>query len=84
MRIHLMFSCLIYIFSLLGEEYLPFAEIPSLRNMVLTGDEIDDSPFLALREGEGRIPESRAITGNDAPVNFGQRSSGSNFRPTYD
>ncbi|XP_064621058.1 protein FAM221B-like [Lineus longissimus] len=67
-----------------GEEYLPFAEIPSLRNMVLTGDEIDESPFLALRQGEGRIPENRALTGNDVPVNFGQRPSGSNFKPTYD
>ncbi|XP_074651091.1 protein FAM221B-like [Tubulanus polymorphus] len=65
-----------------GENYLPFAEIPTLRNMALTGEESDESQYLRLVEGEGSIPERKAITGNDAPVQGYGASSG--FRPVYD
>lgn len=64
-----------------GEAYLPFAEMPNLRNAVLTGDEYDDSAYLALTDGRGPIPVNQAAD-NNTPVPFGQMKSG--FRPTYD
>ena len=66
-----------------GEMYLPFAEMPNLRNIALTGDEYDDTAYLALTQGEGSIPQSNKPVGNDAPVNFGGGSK-SGFKPVYD
>eukprot|EP00794_Sanderia_malayensis_P009427 gene9427-10414_t len=42
-----------------GEEYLPFHELPQLRNIVLTGNEDDDSPYNALVSGSYAIPRQR-------------------------
>ena len=64
-----------------GEEYLPFHELPELRNIVLTGEEDDDSQYLALTQGEGSIPYNPRPVGNDAVVKFSGRGG---FRPTYD
>ena len=33
-----------------GEDYLPFAEIPSLRNMVLTGEDDGDMSYMRLQQ----------------------------------
>ena len=65
--------------------YLPFAEMPHLRNIALTGDEDDDSRYKALTQGEGSIPRQRALppSENDAPFPA-QGSSKSGFRPVYD
>ncbi|XP_060572303.1 protein FAM221B-like [Ruditapes philippinarum] len=68
-----------------GEMYLPFAEMPHLRNIALTGDEEDDSRYLALTHGEGSIPRQRQITsGNDAPFPGQGASTKSGFKPVYD
>ena len=64
--------------------YLPFAEMPHLRNIALTGDENDDSRYQALVQGEGSIPKRKQImSGNGAP--FPARgASKSGFKPVYD
>lgn len=67
--------------------YLPFAEMPHLRNIALTGDEDDDSRYLALVQGEGSIPRRKQITsGNEQPFpgpgTGGPSNSG--FKPVYD
>ncbi|KAK7116080.1 protein FAM221B-like isoform X2 [Littorina saxatilis] len=72
-----------------GQEWLPFAEMPDLRNIALTGHEEDDSRYLALTQGEGSIPQYVRPAGNDAVVNFGASGSrggggGSGFKPVYD
>ena len=76
-----------------GQDWLPFAEMPDLRNIALTGQETDDSRYLALTQGEGSIPQQSRPVGNDAPVNFGAggsggrgggRGGGGGFRPVYD
>lgn len=67
----------------LGEMYIPFAEMPNLRNIALTGDEYDDTAYLALTQGEGSIPQSNRPVGNEAPVNFGGGPK-SGFKPVYD
>lgn len=78
-----------------GEEWLPFAEMPELRNIALTGQEADDSRYLALTQGEGSIPQHSRPVGNDAAINFGASGSrgggrgaggagGSGFKPVYD
>lgn len=41
-----------------GEDYLPFNELPELRNVVLTGREDDTSQYDALTAGEYAIPKS--------------------------
>lgn len=56
--------------------------MPDLRNIALTGDEADDSKYLALTQGEGSIPRSKGPVGNDTAVNFGGTKSG--FKPVYD
>ena len=67
-----------------GEMYLPFAEMPHLRNIALTGDEEDDSRYQALVQGEGSIPRNRQITsGNEQPFPGGGATS-SGFKPVYD
>ena len=88
----------VFLFS--GTDWLPFAEMPDLRNIALSGNEVDDSRYLELREMDP-IPHN-AITGNDAVVNFGgagpssrrggggsgfpgsKSGGGSGFRPVYD
>ncbi|XP_067950933.1 protein FAM221B-like [Watersipora subatra] len=65
-----------------GEAYLPFAEMPNLRNAVLTGDEHDESAYLALTGGQGHIPITEKPQGNDAVFNPGGKQSG--FRSVYD
>ena len=42
-----------------GEEYLPFHELPQLRNIVLTGDEDDDIPYNDLLNGPYAIPRAQ-------------------------
>lgn len=42
-----------------GEEYLPFHELPQLRNIVLTGNEDDDIPYNDLVTGPYAIPRSQ-------------------------
>ena len=71
---------ILYIF--VGTDYIPFAEMPDLRNIALTEDETDDSKYLALTQGEGSIPRSKGPVGNDTVVNFGGTKSG--FKPVYD
>lgn len=66
-----------------GTDYIPFAEMPDLRNIALTGDETDDSKYLALTQGEGSIPHNQRPVGNNAPVNFGGTNK-SGFKPVYD
>ncbi|WAR01031.1 F221B-like protein [Mya arenaria] len=67
-----------------GEMYLPFAEMPHLRNIALTGDEDDDSRYLALVQGEGSIPRRKQIeAGNHQPFPQ-QGASKSGFKPVYD
>ena len=72
--------------------------MPDLRNIVLSGNEADDSQYLALREFD--VIPSNAVTGNDQPVNFstasgsgqGSRAIGtsktapakSGFKPVWD
>ena len=65
--------------------------MPDLRNIALSGNEIDDSQYLALRQFDA-IP-TNAVTGNDQPVQFGSSRGGgrpgpsgskSGFRPVYD
>ena len=70
--------------------YLPFAEMPNLRNAVLTGDEHDDSVYRALARGQGHIPITDRPQGNDAAFPTGNNAvfrplgGGSGFRPVYD
>jgi len=65
--------------------YLPFAEMPDLRNIALTGREDNDTPYKALTQGEGSIPRSSRPVGNNAPVNFGAGGgTKSGFRPVFD
>ena len=88
---------MMYFFLLFpGTAWLPFAEMPDLRNIALSGNEVDDARYLELRELDP-IPKN-AVTGNNAPVNFGGGSRGggssgfggsksggaSGFRPVYD
>ncbi|RUS87037.1 hypothetical protein EGW08_005190 [Elysia chlorotica] len=72
-----------------GTDWLPFAEMPDLRNIALTGNESDDRKYLALKQFDA-IP-ANAVTGNDQPVKFsnsrgggGSGPSGSGFRPVFD
>ncbi|XP_041464442.1 protein FAM221B-like [Lytechinus variegatus] len=64
-----------------GQDYLPFAEMPNMRNMALTGVDNDPGIYTDLVEGEGAIPRSnRAIT-QDTPF---MPPSGSGFNPVWD
>lgn len=77
-----------------GTDWLPFAEMPDLRNIALTGNETDDSQYLALKQFDA-IPQN-AVTGNNQPVQLGSSREGgggsragpsgtnSGFRPVYD
>ncbi|KAJ8029109.1 hypothetical protein HOLleu_28431 [Holothuria leucospilota] len=64
-----------------GEDYLPFAEMPNLRNMALTGNELEAGPaYGAIVSGRGPIPQSRAVT-QDTPVRMPSKSG---FNPVWD
>ncbi|KAH3741594.1 protein FAM221B-like isoform X2 [Dreissena polymorpha] len=69
-----------------GEMYLPFAEMPHLRNIALTGAEDDDSRYQALVQGEGSIPRNRAIEapGNSQAFPAPRGGASSGFKPVYD
>lgn len=42
-----------------GADYLPFAEIPSLRNMVLTGEDDGDMSYMKMQEAISEMPSNR-------------------------
>ncbi|XP_033106457.1 protein FAM221B-like, partial [Anneissia japonica] len=63
-----------------GEEYLPFAEMPNLRNMALTGVDDDPGIYRELVEGKGPIPQGRQIT-QGTPV---RPSANPSFKPVWD
>ena len=73
---------------ILGENYLPFAEIPALRNMALTGvDNMDMSYMSAIEPPDFSrmpLPSSQPAADNNSVVPFGGRGSNSGFRPVYD
>ena len=82
----MLFYFILFYFS--GEDYLPFAEIPSLRNMVLTGEDDGDMSYLRMRE-QGAIAPGASGLGSNPPadnntvVPFGQKKA-SGFKPVYD
>jgi len=53
-----------------GEDYLPFAEIPSLRNMVLTGEDDGDMSYMRLQERHLKpgASNSRALPASNHPL----------------
>nr|XP_002126208.1 protein FAM221B [Ciona intestinalis] len=57
-----------------GEEYLPFAEIPQLRNMALTGKSDDSGQFKSITNGGLQIQPSKPAD-NNTPVPFGYHKS---------
>ncbi|XP_002732722.1 protein FAM221B-like [Saccoglossus kowalevskii] len=65
-----------------GEDYLPFAEMPELRNMALTGHDDNPGIYSALVEGEGSIPRNQRAITQDTP--YRPAPSGSSFKPSYD
>lgn len=64
-----------------GADYLPFAEIPELRDLALTGVE-DDSRYKAITGGTMDVPSESRPVGNNAPVDFSGKKS--RFKPVYD
>lgn len=52
-----------------GSDYLPFAELPSLRNMALTGQAHDGSAYFELTGIDESMPaiDAKRVTGNDVP-----------------
>uniref|UniRef100_H2YNM9 Family with sequence similarity 221 member B n=1 Tax=Ciona savignyi TaxID=51511 RepID=H2YNM9_CIOSA len=60
-----------------GEEYLPFAEIPQLRNMALTGKTEDSVKYKSITRGREVIKPS-APADNNTPVPFGYHKSNAN------
>lgn len=42
-----------------GADYLPFAEIPSLRNMVLTGEDDGDMSYMKMHEAIAELPDNK-------------------------
>ena len=71
-----------------GEDYLPFAEIPSLRNMALTGHDDGDMSYMAAIEPPDMsrlaLPPSNKPADNNTVVPFGGGAKKSGFRPVYD
>lgn len=81
-----------------GTDWLPFAEMPDLRNIALSGNDQDDSRYLELKQFDAIPPN--AVTGNNQVVQIkgskypgpsgasggssGARGGASGFRPTYD
>lgn len=82
-----------------GADYLPFAEIPSLRNMVLTGEDDGDMSYMKMQEAIAELPSNKP-TSNTTIVPYNQSAargpSGAHgnragnhdrsvgFRPVYD
>ncbi|XP_033634895.1 protein FAM221B-like [Asterias rubens] len=64
-----------------GEDYLPFAEMPDLRNMALTGVDSDPGIYKALVEGQGNIPRGQRAIGQNTPVKPPPKSG---FNPVWD
>lgn len=52
-----------------GQDYLPFNELPELRNVVLTGREDDDSQYQKLTDGVYAVPK-------DAPTDLAMQLRG--------
>ena len=84
-----------YPLMLLGADYLPFAEIPSLRNMVLTGEDDGDMSYLRLTNGSGSLPSSQPADNSTVVPFHGDRGGGrggsdfggssrGGFKPVYD
>jgi hypothetical protein len=80
-----------------GADYLPFAEIPTLRNMVLTGVDDGDESFLQMEDMRQQLglPPSNPPSDNNSVVRYngqqqgGRRGgpggpSGSGFKAVYD
>ena len=44
-----MYTVHMYYVYYAGDEYLPFAEIPSLRNMALTGEDDEDMSYMRIQ-----------------------------------
>ena len=56
-----------------GADYLPFAEIPSLRNMVLTGEDDGDMSYMSVMQSPYAQPlPMNHPTDNRTPVEFGR------------
>lgn len=82
-----------------GPDYLPFAEIPSLRNMVLTGEDDGDMSYMKMQEAIAELPSNKP-TSNTTVVPYnqpdargpsgvhgnrsGNHDSSGGFRPVYD
>ena len=81
-----------YLFHIAGADYLPFAEIPSLRNMVLTGEDDGDMSYMAQIDSpyaKNALPPPKGPAADNAtPFPRGGNNSGgpssSGFRPVYD
>jgi len=77
-----MFNCLFT-----GADYLPFSEIPSLRNMVLTGEDDGDMTYMKMMEANQlqALPPSgtNPSADNNTPFPFGGGKT-SGFKPVYD
>ena len=78
----------LYDFS--GADYLPFAEIPSLRNMVLTGEDDEDMSYMAQIDSpyakHALPPAQGPPSDNNTPFPGpgSGRGGASGFRPVYD
>ena len=79
-------------FLISGADYLPFAEIPSLRNMVLTGEDDGDMSYIAQIASpyaKNALPPPKGpAADNTTPFPGGRNGGGgpssSGFRPLYD
>ena len=47
--IYILYTVHMYYVYYAGDEYLPFAEIPSLRNMALTGEDDEDMSYMRIQ-----------------------------------
>ena len=47
-NIYSIYMCTVHMYYT-GDEYLPFAEIPSLRNMALTGEDDEDMSYMRIQ-----------------------------------
>ena len=50
-----MYSATVYYVYYAGEEYLPFAEISSLRNMALTGEDDEDMSYMRIQGNKNNM-----------------------------
>ena len=66
-----------------GADYLPFSEIPSLRNMVLTGHDDEDMSWLQMQDQHAIMPDN-AHSDNSTVVPYrggGRGGAGGGGRP---